>query len=43
MWLDVLKRPDKWQAWAKRIKMLNSKRPAFQEEFAKVVPDWNTL
>lgn len=43
MWLDVLKRPDKWQAWAKRIKTLNSKRPAFQEEFAKVVPDWNTL
>ena len=43
MWLDMLKRPDKWQAWAKRIKTLNSKRPAFQEEFAKVVPDWNTL
>lgn len=43
MWLDVLKRPDKWQAWAKRIKTLNSKRPAFQEEFAKVVPAWNTL
>jgi hypothetical protein len=43
MWLDVLKRPDKWQAWAKRIKTLNSKRPAFQHELAKIVPDWNTL
>ena len=43
MWLDVLKRSDKWQAWEKLIKTLNSKRPAFQEEFAKVVPDWNTL
>lgn len=43
MWVDVIKKPDKWEAWAKRVKTLNLRRPAFQDEFAKVVPDWNRL
>ena len=43
MWVDVIKAPAKWKAWAKWVKTLNLRRSAFQEEFAKVVPDWSTL
>jgi hypothetical protein len=43
MWVDVIKAPAKWKAWAKWVKTLNLRPSAFQEEFAKVVPDWSTL
>ncbi len=43
MWVDVIKVPAKWEAWAKRVKTVNLRRSAFQDEFAKVVPDWSTL
>ena len=43
MWIDVLKEPAKWEAFAKQVKMTNRKRPAFQEEFTRVVPGWREL
>jgi len=43
MWLDVTKESAKWEAFAKQVKAVNQRRPAFQQEFAKVIPDWNTL
>jgi len=43
MWIDVIRTPDKWFEFAARIKKQNLRRPAFQEEFAKVIPDWESL
>ncbi len=43
MWIDVVKEPAKWEAFARQIREKNLKRSAFQEEFAKVVPGWNAL
>ncbi len=43
MWVDIIKASAKWEAWAKRVKTLNVRRSALQQEFAKVVPDWSTL
>lgn len=34
MWLDVIKEPAKWEAFARQIKEKNLKRPVFQAEFA---------
>jgi len=41
--VEVMKRPEEWKAYALKIKSNNSKRPAFQEEFARVIPDWDSL
>ena len=41
--VDVLKDPSRWRDFAIKIKQDNIKRPAFQEEFAKAVPGWQTL
>ena len=43
MWLDILDQPAKWQAFAKKTKSANRARPAFQQEFAKALPDWHKL
>ena len=43
MLINVMKKPEKWEAFAKEYKSLNSNRPAFQEEFAKIVPGWKGL
>ena len=41
--VEVMKRPEEWKACALKIKSNNAKRPAFQEEFARVIPDWDSL
>ncbi len=43
MCLDVIKAPEKWEAFARQVKTANLKRPAFQEEFAKLLPGWNAM
>lgn len=43
MWVDVLKDPKAWEAYARQIKAENARRSAFQEEFAKKVPGWREL
>jgi hypothetical protein len=39
----VLKDKERWLTFAGKVKRDNIKRPAFQEEFAKAVPDWREL
>lgn len=41
--VEVMKRPEEWKAYALKIKSNNAKRPAFQEEFARVIPDWDSI
>lgn len=43
MWIDVIKCPDKWRNFARNVKAMNMRRPAFQEEFSKAIPDWKNL
>jgi hypothetical protein len=43
MWVDVMVTPEKWEKFAKEVKLANQKRPAFQEEFANVMPGWRNL
>jgi hypothetical protein len=43
MWVDVMKTPEKWEIYGRKVKTMNSKRPAFQEEFAKAIPGWKDL
>ncbi len=41
--VDVLRDPQRWRALALKINGDNVKRPAFQEEFATIVPGWREL
>jgi hypothetical protein len=43
MWCDVIKDPEQWLAFARKVKQANRRRPAFQAEFAKTIPGWNKL
>ena len=43
MWLDVMGEPGSWKRFAREIKTANLKKPAFQEEFARALPDWKDL
>lgn len=43
MWVKVMKQPERWEAFARRIKAANRGRPAFQQEFAARVPGWDRL
>jgi hypothetical protein len=41
--VEVLRDKDRWHTFATKVKQDNIKRPAFQEEFAKVVTGWREL
>ena len=41
--IEVLNDNERWCTFAPKVKQDNLKRPAFQEEFAKVVPGWRGL
>lgn len=43
MWVEVIKEPAQWEAFARQVKTANQRRPAFQEEFGKAVPGWREL
>ena len=41
--VDVLGDEQRWVKFARKVKQDNIRRPAFQEEFAKVLPGWRKL
>jgi hypothetical protein len=43
MLVNVLKDENRWKTFAGKVKRDNLRRPAFQEEFSKVVPGWREL
>jgi hypothetical protein len=43
MMVDILKDENRWKAFAGKVKRDNIRRPAFQEEFVKIVPGWREL
>ncbi|MBB5348093.1 hypothetical protein HNQ81_001824 [Desulfoprunum benzoelyticum] len=43
MLIDVLGDAVRWEKFARQVKRDNLRRPAFQQEFAQVVPGWRDL
>jgi hypothetical protein len=43
MYVDILKTPEQWVQFARQVRLDNKRRPAFQEEFGKIVPGWKGL
>ena len=43
MYVDILKDPQKWLDFARQVKASNKRRPAFQQEFAIAVEDWQKI
>ena len=43
MMVDILKDENRWKAFAGKVKRDNLRRPALQEEFAKIIPGWREL
>jgi hypothetical protein len=41
--LDVLKDEARWKQFARPFKLENRRRPALQDEFGNVIPDWRNL
>ncbi len=41
--VEVMDDPKRWHDFAVKVKRDNFRRPAFQDEFAKIVPDWQEL
>ena len=43
VWVDLLEKPEKWKEFGSRVKHMNLRRSAFQEEFARALSDWKNL
>ncbi|MGO9614281.1 MAG: hypothetical protein ACLPX5_14785 [Dissulfurispiraceae bacterium] len=41
--VGVLRQEERWLNFAREVKLANLKRPAFQEEFAAVIPGWRQI
>ena len=41
--IEVIGDKGRWEKFALKVKQENIRRPAFQEEFARVLPDWKDL
>lgn len=41
--VDVMNKTEEWKKYALSIKSKNINRPAFQDEFKRVIPDWEYL
>ncbi len=42
-YVNILKTPEKWNEFARNIKYKNKNRPAFQQEFSKVIRNWREI
>jgi|GEM_PF-6161115 len=40
---NILKAPEKWNEFARNIKCKNKNKPAFQQEFSKVIKNWKEI
>ena len=43
MLVDIIKDGNRWKTFAAKVKRDNLRRPAFQEEFSRVIPEWQEL
>lgn len=41
--VGVLRQEERWLDFARKVKLANLNRPAFQEEFAAVIPGWRQI
>ena len=43
MWVDIMQMPDEWHVFARKLKAQSLRRPAMQEEFGRVLGDWDSV
>lgn len=43
VWVEIMGQAVAWEKFARNIKAINIRRPALQEEFGRIIPDWKSL